>query len=383
MHRRGVGIGLVAVIMANGCYALDWSYVDAPGKSWRSMTLVGAPSARARHVAVFDDMHGAMIVWGGATKGGFSGSGGIYHPASASEGDRWSTMSAVGSPDPRADATAIWDATHAWMIVWGGVNDAGERLNTGGVYSTSTDIWKPITTDGAPFPRSGHTAVWTGTEMIVCGGYDGITVFQDCSSYDPVQDAWTANFVLTLTAREAHTAVWAGSSIWIWGGLDPTMGMPLGSGASWDFISENPLPSLEAPSVRSGHTAVWTGITMWIWGGKGVNESYPEQGAGYRTGTWHPMKDGELPGGRDGHSAVWIDKTGDVIVWGGADQSGSLSSGARFHEETHTWSAIGTGPSARHHHTAVVTGDGHMIVWGGEGNSGFTNSGAVFDPTVP
>jgi len=38
------------------------------------------------------------------------------------------------------------------------------------------DYWqRPITsTIGAPAARTGHTAVWTGSEMIVWGGSDGI-----------------------------------------------------------------------------------------------------------------------------------------------------------------------------------------------------------------
>ena len=33
------------------------------------------------------------------------------------------------------------------------------------------DTWTATTTDNAPSARDGHTAVWTGSEMIVWGGY--------------------------------------------------------------------------------------------------------------------------------------------------------------------------------------------------------------------
>ena len=55
------------------------------------------------------------------------------------------------------------------MIVWGG-NGTGGDLNTGGRYNPSTDSWVATTTTGAPDARVLHTAVWTGTEMIVWGG---------------------------------------------------------------------------------------------------------------------------------------------------------------------------------------------------------------------
>jgi hypothetical protein len=43
-------------------------------------------------------------------------------------------------------------------------------LNTGGRYNASTNSWTATSTTNAPSSRSGHTAVWTGSEMIVWGG---------------------------------------------------------------------------------------------------------------------------------------------------------------------------------------------------------------------
>ena len=63
--------------------------------------------------------------------------------------------------------TAVW--TGSEMIVWGGY-DGGTFLNTGGRYNPSTNSWTATSTTGAPAGRSYHTAVWTGSEMIVWGG---------------------------------------------------------------------------------------------------------------------------------------------------------------------------------------------------------------------
>ena len=52
------------------------------------------------------------------------------------------------------------------MIVWGG----NGLFNTGGRYNPSTDSWTATSTTNAPDARYGHTAVWTGSEMIVWGG---------------------------------------------------------------------------------------------------------------------------------------------------------------------------------------------------------------------
>ena len=55
------------------------------------------------------------------------------------------------------------------MIVWGGVRWR-LRFNTGGRYNPGTDSWTATSTTNAPAARYGHTAVWTGNEMIVWGG---------------------------------------------------------------------------------------------------------------------------------------------------------------------------------------------------------------------
>ena len=55
------------------------------------------------------------------------------------------------------------------MIVWGG-NDGIGGENTGGRYNPNTDSWTATSTTNAPSSRVPHTAVWTGSEMIVWGG---------------------------------------------------------------------------------------------------------------------------------------------------------------------------------------------------------------------
>ena len=56
------------------------------------------------------------------------------------------------------------------MIVWGGYD--GSYLNTGGKYNPDTDSWTATSTTNAPTARELHTAVWTGSQMIVWGGWD-------------------------------------------------------------------------------------------------------------------------------------------------------------------------------------------------------------------
>ena len=79
--------------------------------------------------------------------------------------DAWTVMAVPGSPSgPRRGATAVW--TGKEMIVWGGYD--GQPEATGARYDPVTDTWLPVSTSVAPRPRSNHVAVWTGTAN-ACG----------------------------------------------------------------------------------------------------------------------------------------------------------------------------------------------------------------------
>ena len=155
------------------------------------------------------------------------------------------------------------------MIVWGGF-DGGNYFNTGGRYNPSTDSWTATSTTNAPTARAQdtHTAVWTGSEMIVWGGYDGFNIFNTGGRYNPSTDSWTATSTTNApAARCGHTAVWTGSEMIVWGGggggaFFNTGGRYNPSTDSWTATS-----TTNAPSGRAAHTAVWTDSEMIVWGG--------------------------------------------------------------------------------------------------------------------
>src|SRR6266480_996420 len=90
----------------------------------------------------------------------------IASPSIDCTDDSWTATSTTSAPAARSAHTAVW--TGSEMIVWGGQNPS--RLNTGGRYNPSTDSWTATSTTSAPAGRYFHTAVWTGREMIVWGG---------------------------------------------------------------------------------------------------------------------------------------------------------------------------------------------------------------------
>ena len=208
-----------------------------------------------------------MIVWGGANEypPGFVDTGGVYVPAV----DRWTDTSTFECPTGRWSFGGVW--TGSELAVWGGYDETSSiwgDAETGGLYDPDTDRWRPISTDGVPTGRRDHTAVWTGTEMIVWGGISGDLILETGAKYTPQTDTW-----IPIASDEApsgrlrHTAVWTGSAMIVWGG-DSGSG-PLGDGAIYIPNRDRwiPLPTENAPSPRSRHRAVWTGSAMIVWGG--------------------------------------------------------------------------------------------------------------------
>jgi hypothetical protein len=130
--------------------------------------------------------------------------------------DTWAATTTTNAPAGRYYFTAVW--TGSEMIVWGGY-DHTNYFNTGGRYDPSIDSWIATSTTGAPDARALHTAVWTGSEMIIWGGTAGQpTFFNSGGRYNPGTDSWTATSITNAPdGRNSHTAVWTGSEMIVWG----------------------------------------------------------------------------------------------------------------------------------------------------------------------
>jgi hypothetical protein len=126
-------------------------------------------------------------------------------------GDSWANTPVTNAPASRFYHTAVWTGTE--MIVWGGFGSS--VWNTGGKYNPSTDSWTATSTTNAPARRYEHTAVWTGTEMIIWGGRGGFeNDLNTGGRYNPSTDSWIATGAINApSARQGHTAVWTGSEM--------------------------------------------------------------------------------------------------------------------------------------------------------------------------
>ncbi len=354
-------------------------FADQPQRS--------TPAARDLHTAVWTGSE--MIVWGGNSLSAVFGNGGRYSPAT----DGWTAVTMTGAPSVRYDHTAVW--TGSVMIVWGGrQSGSGPYLNTGARYDPATDGWLPTSTGAnVPAGRYGHSAVWTGGEMLVWGGYNGTTFWNTGGRYNPATDGWlpTSTGANVPAARLYHAAVWTGNEMLVWGGYN---GAFLNSGGRYNPATDGWLPTSTGANVPQGrylHSAVWTGGEMLIWGGTyfiGASQYQLNSGGRYSPATdgWLPTSTGaNAPAVRASHTAVWTGA--EMIVWGGNFYiSGGytyLNTGGRYSPSANSWQPTSTGanaPGPRAYHTAVWTG-AEMIVWGGDNYFGDLNSGGRYAPS--
>jgi hypothetical protein len=123
----------------------------------------------------------------------------ITSPSGGCTDDTWTPTTTTNAPDARSDHTAVW--TGSEMIVWGG--SAGPPyFNTGGRYNPSTDSWTATSTSSAPAGRLFHTAIWTGSEMIVWGGFNG-SFLDTGGRYNPNNDSWTTTSTTNAPSARA------------------------------------------------------------------------------------------------------------------------------------------------------------------------------------
>lgn len=289
-----------------------------------AMSTSGAPAQGSGRGAWIGDR---MLVWGD----NLTQAGTFYDPGT----DTWTgSTSTTGAPSTRTLFSAVWTGTE--FIVWGGITTwGGTALNTGARYTPGTDTWAPMNTIGAPSARFAHSAVWTGSRMIVWGGDGGGFSYTNTgAAYDPTTDTWTGATTLTSapSARGYHAAVWTGTRMIVWGGENPGK---FNTGALYDPVANawtGSTTTAGALSARSHLSAIWTG--------------------------------------------------GEMLLWGGGAGGPHLDSGARYNPATDTWSGAlpSTGaPAARASHVMVWTGT-RLIVWGGESNGAPQNGGALYRP---
>lgn len=362
------------LVALNTCSG-DWSPVvedigfDIWGLAWLENGLVGLSSNGS--VLQINPTSGVASLRSALGSTSWYGAAAVPVAGEAPRCGAWSPLSTGGAPVARRFHTAVW--TGSEMIVWGGDAGTAGLRNTGGRFAASSSTWRSMSTVGAPTARYLHTAVWTGSEVIVWGGvevYYGVSGVRTGARYSADADTWVATTTTGApSASYRHSAVWTGSEMITWGGYGSAS-----TGGRYDPIADSwsPTPTAGAPGRRFGHVAVWTGSEMVVWGG--CNWDVLGNCLGLVSGglfnpvtsSWRSMSMEGTPTGGDYtalglYSAVW--NGAEMIVWAGG---GSLD-GGRYDPATNVWRPLATlnSPESYGGSSTVWTGS-ELVAWGGE-----------------
>lgn len=279
--------------------------------SWTPINGSGAPAGRSGHTAVWTGNE--MIVWGGVGNDGHLDSGGRFTPGTQT----WALVNPTNAPVARRGHHAVW--TGSRMLVWGGVNNSG-LLSDGALYDPIANLWTPLATPNPPEARFGAAAVWASDRFIVWGGNgEGGELGSGAQLLflSGVPTLWSALSPINAPSpRSGHSALWTGDQMLVWGGR--TDGIVQGNGAAFRpaFNAWIPFSPTNAPSARADHAAVWTGLEMLIVDGADASGDL-STGAAYDPVTlqWRALSNLGSPLVRSQTTAAW---TGlEIMVFGG------------------------------------------------------------------
>lgn len=359
LRRLAAGVASTAAIIAVatfGVTSITWTRgADergnriAPAESARWQPIPDAPiKARLRNPAVWTGEE--MVIWGGGVEDAQLVDGAAFDP----DAQEWRILS-DGPLEFSSGRTAVW--TGQEMLLWGGeVGDGGHgRPDNGAAYDPNTDTWTEL--PRAPhWSLAGHSAIWTGEEMVVWGG---VGMENQGAALAPRSGGWKPIAPAPIDGRHGHTAVWTGTEMIVWGGRSSGGGGLLTTAAAYDPVSDSWRELPPAPvSKRDLHAAVWTGEEMIVWGGWSEDTALSD-GAAYNpaSNSWRELPPAPIGAGDSDTVDVW---TGREMIVVGAN--GDL---AAYSPAGNEWTKLPEPPSGAVMSPTLVRAEDRLILWGG------------------
>jgi hypothetical protein len=200
-------------------------------------------------------------------------------------------------PEMRDRAATAW--TGSELIVWGGYVyevgfGEGPLSHEGSVFDAASRRWEPMAA-GPLSARSAAASAWTGEEFLVWGGRSRETCcrpsdtelfLNDGAAYDPATRTWRRLPDAPIEAR-APLSVWTGEEMIVWGSRDRFVRHR--DGAAYDPRSNTWRRIADGPIELTDAVAVWSGEEMFVFGaalhGGNVPETETAIGAAYDPAT--------------------------------------------------------------------------------------------------
>jgi serine/threonine protein kinase/N-acetylneuraminic acid mutarotase len=333
---------------------------------------------------------------------------------------RWTELPPLSQPRAAAAAAVVGDR----IIVTGGVNAAGELLNTTEIFDGNA--WKP----GAPIPtpRQMSGAASDGNLVYVLGGTNGTSDLATVEAYDPAADKWTSlpempgrrsdfgvaytdgrlvvaggmstgQVLSSVVALDLRTQSWNGlpdigiarhgmavaaveKTVYAMGGSTGAGDGPITSSAeALKLAPRQPQPAPEwrtlpnAPTERLMMAWAVLGDDIWIAGGMSHGDTLQTvESYNTRAGTWQERPPLPIPL----HHATAATYRGEMVVMGGATETLADASNKVFAFHEGKWAELPPLQHARAAAAAAVVGD-KLVVVGGQNNKQLVTQTEVFD----
>ncbi|CAG8752875.1 16590_t:CDS:10, partial [Gigaspora margarita] len=286
------------------------------------------------------------------------------------------------NPFPRYGHSSNEYAINKQVFIFGGVVEGKPQNDVFVIETDKLNAYKLTTSGDIPHPRSGHTHIIVGHNMIVFGGllkYPTESPNDFIYILNTVTKQWSKLSIpekTFLTQRHGHSATVIGTFMYIFGGqnskgiyLNDLIVFDLATMESqnlcWKFIS----PSNYAPPGRAGHIACVYKDNIYIFGGTDGIRCYNDLWC-YDTqnNSWSEISSNDFnPSPRCYHKAALVD---DIIyVFGGmTNDNKELSDLTAFRIKQKTWhifQKMGPTPSPCYGHT-MTTADDKVFIFGGE-----------------
>ncbi len=456
----------------NDVWLLEGANGHSGSPAWVQLNPSGTgPSARIRSSVVYDPTSNSMIVFGGnnCSKTYYNDVWVLSNANGVGGTPAWKKLSTFGtSPSVRESSAVIYDSTNNVLTIYGG---DGNSVDDGDVWTLSnangsggTAIWTQLTPTGtAPMARTGVSAIYDAVHnrMTVFGGfYKSVTLTDSwvlsfpngiggtpawtklastgtapsvgyySASYDTVANAMyifagssSANklsgddhaFILS-NANGIGTSAWTrggpatryaqsaffdsiSGNMFIFGGQHALTNTNFGdywelrgvigsNNLSWTSVTVATVKGGTRPASRGGHVAFYdsTSNRMMVFGGEEgfpspcVNDYWVLTGANNAVGvkpTWvsEPIS-GTLPAPRAHHAGAYDATTNSMIVFGGFGCASNyfndvwVLSNANAVSGTPAWTQLsptGTGPSPRQSASAIYNSTTNTLtVFGGD-----------------
>ncbi|MDI6808237.1 MAG: kelch repeat-containing protein [Candidatus Eisenbacteria bacterium] len=351
-----------------------WS-LDTETLSWHRIIARGTlPEARSTHTAIFDLVHGKMLVAGGF--------GSWYlNDVWSFDVKRLTWQEISPSPLPMcADAAFVYDPLREQALLFGGWN--GAFLDDTWKLDLNNLTWSQVF-PSASFPTARRGASFVrneeGKRIFMFGGFDGTTYFDELWKFNLEDLSWELLIPSGTppSGRERHAVLLDRNRnrMVVQGGYDGATYLDDIWILDLSTYAWRELAQTARPSGRAGHTLVYDNLTgsFVLFGGEDGAGFLGDLSVGWPSEyeiTWESKTQTlPYPGARTGQFGTYVPSTNSVLIFGGRDGMRLFNDLWSLNMANFTWHQItssGSVPPKRSGHAGALTeSENELLVFGG------------------